>query len=310
MIIKSQVDVDGDLLVQRKPNTDLVLSEVHLHAASNDSVTTFHRSDDGTPLASLRHSMATPLSEVGLQVWAGSALLADYILLHGPQLQGCTAVELGAGTGLAGVLLSRWAARVYLTDVGGAVLTNCLANANCVRNPALVRRLDWLDPPDWLVEGGGDAASPGSASDQFEWTPADREAAAHAHILLAGDVVYENTLTEAFMRTAALFLAYCQRCRVPRSGVGPAPLLLVALEKRPCFTLSALEVRAPAYEFWRTLFTPIEDVERRQPPALGLGLVGRRVNLAALPQTVADYHRTENLELWELFLAPAPGAAS
>lgn len=134
-----------------------MLSEVHLECArpaaaySQQAVaTTAFCSDDGREVVSIRHALATPLSSVGLQVWRGALLLADYILSladdhpgaggaagapgtaeqaqlqckqhadggaavpPGP-LHGITALELGAGSGLAGLVLAATARRVFLT---------------------------------------------------------------------------------------------------------------------------------------------------------------------------------------------------
>lgn len=60
------------------------------------------------------------------QVWRGALLLADYVLAHAAALRGCIGIELGAGAGLAGLALAAAGARrVFLTDVGSAVLANC-----------------------------------------------------------------------------------------------------------------------------------------------------------------------------------------
>lgn len=77
-------DEDGDLLLQRRKTsrvadhspqtTDLVLSEVHLHArlpenpSAATSLSSFHDASNGTLLVSVRHATATPLENVGMQV--------------------------------------------------------------------------------------------------------------------------------------------------------------------------------------------------------------------------------------------------
>ncbi|KAJ0603491.1 putative lysine methyltransferase, S-adenosyl-L-methionine-dependent methyltransferase [Helianthus annuus] len=65
------------------------------------------------------------------------------------EFNGIVAVELGAGTGLVGMLLARVAKSVYLTDHGADILENCASNVHL--NSALlpsktsvyVRELDW-----------------------------------------------------------------------------------------------------------------------------------------------------------------------
>ena len=54
----------------------------------------------------LEHKMTTDLADVGLQVWRGSLLLADYLLHHHQQLCDKTILEVGSGTGLASIVAS------------------------------------------------------------------------------------------------------------------------------------------------------------------------------------------------------------
>ena len=264
----------------------------------------------------------TPTCLHALQVWRGALLLADYVLhlasqqrsQHGSggafcaaplRLLCCTALELGAGSGLAGLVLSAFARRVYLTgearrgngrrtgahgacsrgsclsasalqanryrcawptahsaapclvcapaDTGGEVLANCQLNAQRHlhraapppgssggdasrgasgrdrsggdRSGVCVRQLVWLDPPDWLLppeqqeqaqqqeqqqqRGQGLALElakqqeqqrGGDAGGTYGWSQADRQELQQVDLLLAADPVYEDVLTESFMR--------------------------------------------------------------------------------------------------------------
>jgi len=96
-----------------------VLSEVHMESlqpATGSSATTTFTDSTGQPVVTVQHSMATPLRSVGLQVWRGALLLADLVLHRGAAaFLGATALELGAGSGLAGLVLARFARTVYLT---------------------------------------------------------------------------------------------------------------------------------------------------------------------------------------------------
>lgn len=62
------------------------------------------------------HAMSTTLEAVGLQVWRGSLLMADYILYHGDRLlSNAVVLELGAGTGLVSIVAGLKARHVYCT---------------------------------------------------------------------------------------------------------------------------------------------------------------------------------------------------
>lgn len=282
--------------------------------------------------------MATPLSTVGLQVWRGALLLADYLFAMAATWAGCTALELGSGPGLAGLALASSLgaapARVFLTDsalAGGKVLqqlaTNLEANADRLGCPVAVRELDWQLPPAWLLSSESSPATQLASvvattsaacaaqtglkdqQQQFSWRVEDVQQLQCLDVILAADCVYSDELTDALMKTAVLLM------RQGHAASGRSPVLLVALEKRICFTLDDLDVRAPAYDHWRKLFTPAETatdkaeaVAAAEPMAAGRPappflLVGRRLDTAILPQRVAEYERTKELELWELRLA-------
>ncbi|KAK9843724.1 hypothetical protein WJX81_003761 [Elliptochloris bilobata] len=175
-------DTDGDLLVPRR--------RPHL-------------------AFTLHHHLKTRLSDVGLQVWRGSLLLADYVISHTHMLHGCIALELGAGAGLAGLALAAAGARrVFLTDLGTAVLDNC----------------------QWNVDAN---------QHLFPAETADLGELSEVSIVLAADVVYDDALTDAFLDCAAQLLR-------PKPGRA-APVLLLAIERRVCFTLEDLAPAAPAY---------------------------------------------------------------
>jgi hypothetical protein len=102
---------------------------------------------------------------------------------------------------------------------------------------------------------------------------------------------------------------------------GTSPRLLVALERRVVFTLTDTAPRAPAYDYWRTLFREVPRLSKRatagsvpaaaaQHGSVGAGgaapplpLLGWRLDAAAVPQYIPQYDRSEYLELWELTLA-------
>lgn len=59
--------------------------------------------------------MSTELDLVGLQVWRGALLLADYVLSHPDLFRDQTIVELGAGVGVTSIVASYLAKEVICT---------------------------------------------------------------------------------------------------------------------------------------------------------------------------------------------------
>ncbi|XP_076997990.1 methyltransferase-like protein 22 isoform X3 [Tamandua tetradactyla] len=205
--VGARLDEDGDLDVVRRPRADsdpdpsgplrdkvhptiLTQEEDVMEDAAQES--SLHR------VIKIEHTMATPLEDVGKQVWRGALLLADYILSQRDLFRGCTVLELGAGTGLASIVAATVAQTVYCTDVGADLL------AMCQRNVALnshltatgggvvkVKELDWLK--DNLCT---DPEVP------FSWSEEEvSDLYNHTTILLAAEVFYDEDLTDALFRT-------------------------------------------------------------------------------------------------------------
>lgn len=91
--------------------------------------------------------------------------------------------------------------------MGADVLASCRDNADAhlqQQQPPctlLVRQLDWLEPPDWLLPScGGSTALQPAGDDQFGWRAADVAALRQLSLLLAADCFYDDVLTEACMR--------------------------------------------------------------------------------------------------------------
>ncbi|XP_042095836.1 methyltransferase-like protein 22 isoform X1 [Ovis aries] len=159
--LEAQLDEDGDLDVVRRPRAASASEPLGPPRDKvHPTILTQEEDDvlgDEAPESSpynvikIEHTMATPLEDVGKQVWRGALLLADYILFQRDLFQGRTVLELGAGTGLASIIAATVAQTVYCTDVGADLL------AMCQRNIALnshllasgggvvkVKELDWL----------------------------------------------------------------------------------------------------------------------------------------------------------------------
>ncbi|KAB0796266.1 hypothetical protein PPYR_10327 [Photinus pyralis] len=95
-------DSDGDLVVRRK-------------------------SEEKRGIIEIEHSKRTELSLVGLQVWRGALLLADWILYIREELikRNLKILELGSGTGLTSIVASMFS-DVICTDVNKVIDTRLL----------------------------------------------------------------------------------------------------------------------------------------------------------------------------------------
>ena len=59
----------------------------------------------------IEHKIETQLKDVGLQVWRGSLLLADFLLHNHEDFNDKSVLEVGSGTGLASIVASFCGAR-------------------------------------------------------------------------------------------------------------------------------------------------------------------------------------------------------
>ena len=180
----------------------------------------------------VEHKLHTHLAQVGLQVWRGSLLLADWLLHHHSCLRDTLLLEVGSGTGLASLMAARCGAKVLATDLDDPevlelIQRNVSRNKTLLRGEVTVAALDFRDQELEQLQG---------------WEEVDT--------VLAGDVVYDNDITDSF-------IDFLLRMRVRVKGDLRA---IVALERRVVFTLEDLEPRAPAFEY---LMARLEEERKR-----------------------------------------------
>lgn len=246
------------------------------------------------------------LEDCGQQLWAGGLYLCDFILHHRDKSFFCGPVlELGAGLGLAGVILLRYtrAFPIYLTDFNVEVLEQCEMNLDHQLSQAWaaeqqseegkngpgmredrvrVRRLDWTD--DGALESRRVKKS-GSRFDLREEEISELLQLEQLTIL-AGDCIYDDELTLHFVKTLRTFLG---------SGHG---------RRRSCFL--SIDVRFNSDEFGRVSAHAYEFFQSVLPE---FGLRSRVIHatdpdlqLPEIPHRL-PYLRHPHLQILEIFLS-------
>ncbi|MCO5553774.1 hypothetical protein L7F22_007300 [Adiantum nelumboides] len=276
------MDDSGDLVVPRRRR-----SCMH-HVGTKECTIIIH------------HHVKTTLTYVGLQVWKASLLLGDF-LLHKMQttceLNDVIGLELGAGTGILGILLAAKARLVYLTDLDVDVLDNCYRNlllnsqkSKKIAKTLRIRQLNWLD--SWPPNAGcnDEETSTNSQSFLYSWCKADLEELENLKVILAADVIYSDSLTDAFFNLLRKLMP-----------IGSQRLLWLALEKRFNFSVSELDAVANGYSHFLSFFEDRTDglaVEGHQGCK---NFAGKQLQLNQVPQYIQEYERTKDLELWEIW---------
>lgn len=193
-------DEDGDLVLDRRQTTQKGKSH----------------------MLQIEHSDKTVLDLVGLQIWRGALLLADWLIYDSRSLSGSTTVmELGSGVGLTTVVASMFAP-VVCTDIekGGIlplIKTNIEKNKSYVKHPVIVKALDFTQPFSKEIE----------------------EVLPHVKVILAADVIYDDEITLAFVKTLVKILEK-----------PPSRTIYIALEKRYVFVVDGLMTNAPCYDYF------------------------------------------------------------
>lgn len=276
---RPDLDEDGDLDVTHRPRNEPdreVISPIILQQSDWGP----HLYDDdicSKNVIRVEHTMATPLEDVGKQVWRGAFLLADFILSDPSRFAGATVLDLGAGTGLTSIVMATTAKRVYSTDVGEDLLSMCrrnvTLNTHVTTGEVRVRHLDWLQE-DLQTDEDLD----------FRWTPEEvTDMYENTSVIIAADVCYDEDLTDGLFRTV---FRLCSRFERPCS-------IFFSIEKRMNFSLRHLHVTCEAYSHFRRHLSQLQD-ERG-------GVCGFTVQQlrADFPQALR-YERVEQLELWRV----------
>ncbi|XP_008328730.1 methyltransferase-like protein 22 [Cynoglossus semilaevis] len=298
------LDEDGDLDITHRPTTrpakvigrDLVCpvllarSAPVLEEEDEEEEEEEESSDDKEDqrvgdVIRIEHTMATPLEDVGKQVWRGAFLLADFILSEADMFRGATVLELGAGMGFTSIVMATVAKTVYCTDVGDDLLSMCERNVSVNRHmtkngggEVKVKQLDWLQ---YSLCTDADV--------DFSWTEEEvADLYDNTHFIIAADVIYDEDLTDGLFRILyRLCRNFTHTCTV-----------LLSLEKRMNFSLRHMDVCCEAYSYFRRCLSQLLEL---QEPRCSFRV--EQLPTANLAQFFL-YERVEQLELWKLTVSP------
>lgn len=203
--------------------------------------------------------------------------MVDFIFANQDLFCKKTVLELGSGVGIVGLALGNLAQEVFLTDHDVNALELCQENLerNLESSKTVfhIRRFDWIADFDLLepLEVTGEA---------LEWKESDKSYLQLVDLFLAADVMYDDVLTNAFFAKLEMLMKLSRR----------RPVCFIAIEKRWNFTLNDLEVRASAYDHFKTFFDDgqIQNSSKH--------LVGEKIAITDLPK-VTPIHYLLNITL-------------
>ncbi|NXF91012.1 MET22 protein, partial [Eubucco bourcierii] len=259
--VEALLDDDGDLEVVRRPRSasdleaeDLLrdrVCPVILMKGEEDALEHEEQKRTCSDVVKIEHTMATPLEDVGKQVWRAAFLLADYIVFKRDTFRCCSVLELGGGTGITSIIMGTVAKRVYCTDVGEDLLAMCEQNVALNKHlmelgsgEVKVKELDWLKD-----EFCTDPEAP------YSWSEEEiADLHNHCTVIMAADVFYDDDLTDALFRTLY---------RITHNLRNSCTVYL-ALEKRLNFTLRHMDVTCEAYSHFRNTLNDLENLQDRR----------------------------------------------
>ncbi|XP_063790324.1 methyltransferase-like protein 22 isoform X2 [Pseudophryne corroboree] len=331
--IEVLLDDDGDLVVQRRPQDSSGRDESHTcsHNVVCPTILTIgsqEQTEEEQPVYSncdvvkIEHTMATPLEDVGKQIWRGAFVLADYILWQRDLFRGCTVLELGAGTGFTSIIMATVAKTVYCTDVGEDLLEMCERNVALNRcltettgGQVKVRELDWLNQfckERFTEDKRGINRMPNRRQDadaSYSWTEDDiADLYDQTTVILAADgmlkkaffksiteknaasagiaemIFYDDVLTNALFKTIS---------RITRNLSNPCTIYL-SVERRFNFTLRHMDITCDAYNHFRNCLNNFESSNGK--------LKWSAMEIKTVFPQFFSYER-EHLELWKVVAA-------
>ena len=183
----------------------------------------------------IKHKLSTDLNGVGYQVWRGALLMSDYIIANiENDFKKKSAVghwknvlEIGAGTGLASIALSRFCSdnSIFTTDLPELV---DLLKENLHSNNSKNVEVFPLDLKDFTKDT------------KFR----------EIDIVIGADVIYDNDVTDGVIN----FLQ-----RLLDDATKDTLEFIFTIDKRYIFTIDDMETVAPSYEYFMSQLTDLDQ---------------------------------------------------
>lgn len=263
----------------------------------------------------------TDVDDVGMQLWRGSLLLADYVIHNFEQYQNGVVFELGSGVGFLTKLFSLLPLKyIYYSDYKNEIIDLGLKNIQSndhvcplipqTESPNIYfRQLDWLNCT-WKRD-----SLHANSSDKYTFNQNDTELFRQKDVYWFGaDLIYDDCLTEA------LFVMLSKLMNINEH-------FILSMEKRFNFSIDSLSVVAHGYRrLLKYINYPFEDYSHYtsynsdiqsncntssneqatsytflDKDKVPVRFVGKRIYLN-FPQYVCNYDRTKDLEMWDITL--------
>lgn len=197
------------------------------------------------PIQILMKNAGNGIEISGQKLWCGSLGAIEYLLDNNDFCLNKTIIELGAGTGVMGMLCKKIGSkRVLLTDYDEKSINNMNIDCNNNNIDAEVKVCDWFNPN----------------INELQLDPNDF----HNIRIVAGDVLYKKIVLEPFWNTVKLLFSLSDNiqmllCHVPRAGVEHDQVINAAISN----SLSIKEIDPSLWRKGSVLeYSPNDDNER------------------------------------------------
>eukprot|EP01041_Mallomonas_annulata_P005828 gene5828-11766_t len=274
-------------------------------------------------LMTISHYSLTTIDDVGLQLWRGSLLLADFLLHKRLYLEDKVIIELGGGVGLIGIVLSLISHNgAYITDYRSDIVK--IAQNNIKNNEHLVQSTelatnhyyskihtrvldcskadnprfpnkDYFSKEIEIQTSKAVSIDNSNNNDEFIWTPQDTLLlSSNPMIIIAADVIYDDVITFNIFKKASQLLRNNE-------------IFWLTLEKRFNFDIDELSLIAHGY---RKLLQIIQPKDENGNYNLNNNIIFKNDESSGyfigelqpidFPQLLLNYDRIPELELWEI----------